>query len=178
MRLIVISGHAQHGKDTVGQIMKTKLTRDGHSVLITHYADLLKFICQSYFGWDGEKNEYGRSLMQHVGTDIVRKQDKNFWVDFIAKVLTWFHSDWEYVIISDCRFGNEIYRLVELGFDVTHIRVNRADAPQTLTAEQANHPSETELDDVSPDYLIQNQGDIADLTDRVEKYIEEKLYER
>lgn len=158
--------------------MKDKLERDGYSVLITHYADLLKFICQSYFGWDGQKNEYGRSLMQYVGTDIVRKQDKNFWVDFIAKVLTWFHSNWDYVIIPDCRFENEIYRFVELGFDVTHVRVKRDHAPQTLTAEQANHPSETELDNVSPDFLIQNQGDIADLRNRVEKYIEEKLYER
>jgi len=158
--------------------MKDKLERDGYSVLITHYADLLKFICQSYFGWDGQKNEYGRSLMQYVGTDIVRKQDKNFWVDFIAKVLTWFHSSWDYVIIPDCRFENEIYRFVELGFEVTHVRVKRDHAPQTLTAEQANHPSETELDNVSPDFLIQNQGDIADLRNRVEKYIEEKLYER
>lgn len=158
--------------------MKDKLERDGYSVLITHYADLLKFICQSYFGWDGQKNEYGRSLMQYVGTDIVRKQDKNFWVDFIAKVLTWFHSSWDYVIIPDCRFENEIDRFVELGFDVTHVRVKRDHAPQTLTAEQANHPSETELDNVSPDFLIQNQGDIADLRNRVEKYIEEKLYER
>ncbi len=158
--------------------MKDKLERDGYSVLITHYADLLKFICQSYFGWDGQKNAYGRSLMQYVGTDIVRKQDKNFWVDFIAKVLTWFHSSWDYVIIPDCRFENEIYRFVELGFEVTHVRVKRDHAPQTLTAEQANHPSETELDNVSPDFLIQNQGDIADLRNRVEKYIEEKLYER
>ena len=178
MQLIVISGHAQHGKDTVGQIMKTKLERDGHSVLITHYADLLKFICQSYFGWDGEKNEYGRSLMQHVGTDIIRRQDKNFWVDFIAKILSWFRSNWEYVIIPDCRFENEIYRFVEQGFNVIHIRVQRDHAPQTLTAEQANHPSETELDNVNPDYLINNQDDIAGLTKRVERYIEEKLYER
>ena len=70
------------------------------------------------------------------------------------------------------------YRFVELGFEVTHVRVKRDHAPQTLTAEQANHPSETELDNVSPDFLIQNQGDIADLRNRVEKYIEEKLYER
>ena len=178
MRLIVISGHAQHGKDTIGQLMKERLERDGHSVLITHYADLLKFICRSYFGWDGEKNEYGRSLMQHVGTDIIRNQDENFWVDFIAKILKWFHPTWEYVIIPDCRFKNEIYRFEEQCFDVTHVRVERIPAPQTLTAEQAKHPSETELDDVSPDFLIINRGGIQDLTERVETFIEEKLYER
>lgn len=116
--------------------------------------------------------------MQHVGTDIIRRQDKNFWVDFIAKILSWFRSNWEYVIIPDCRFENEIYRFVEQGFNVIHIRVQRDHAPQTLTAEQANHPSETELDNVNPDYLINNQDDIAGLTKRVERYIEEKLYER
>ena len=175
MKLIVISGHAQHGKDTIGQMMKESLEESGRKVLITHYADLLKFILRYYFGWDGEKDEHGRSLIQYVGTDIVRRQDENFWVDFIAKMLKFSYGNWDYVIIPDCRFKNEIGRFVERGFDVTHVRVKRTPEPHTLTKEQANHPSETELDDVKPDHWFYNTGSVEDLKKNVQQYIKEIL---
>lgn len=175
MKLIVISGHAQHGKDTVGRLMKEALEEKGYRVLITHYADLLKFILRYYFGWDGEKDEYGRNLIQHVGTDIVRRQDENFWVDFVATILEFFYGNWDYVIIPDCRFKNEISRFVDKGFDLTHVRVKRVPEPQTLTKEQAEHPSETELDTVKPDYWFYNTGGVEDLKRNVRKYLKEIL---
>lgn len=175
MKLIVISGHAQHGKDTVGQTMKEVLEESGRTVLITHYADLLKFILRYYFGWDGEKDAHGRSLIQYVGTDIVRRQDENFWVDFIAKMLKLFYGRWEFVIIPDCRFKNEISRLTDHGFNITHVRVKRTPEPHTLTESQAKHPSETELDDVQPDYWFYNNGSVEDLKENVRKYIKEIL---
>ena len=57
MKVILISGKAQHGKDTVANMICRRLREDSHKVLVTHYADLLKFICTYYFGWDGIKNE-------------------------------------------------------------------------------------------------------------------------
>lgn len=55
-RIIAISGKAQHGKDTTAAILKELLEADGYRVLTVHYADLLKHICRSFFGWDGQKN--------------------------------------------------------------------------------------------------------------------------
>ncbi len=156
MKIICISGHAQHGKDTAAKFMADALGACGQKVIVTHFADILKHICKSFFGWDGAKDEHGRHLLQYVGTDVVRKKSPNFWVKFIADVLTLFDNTWDYVIISDTRFPNELKYLEEKGFDVIHVRVQRYGFDNQLTEEQKTHPSETALDNVEPDEWIFN----------------------
>ena len=41
---------------------------------------------------------------------------------------------------------------------MTHMRVIRQNFVSPLTPEQQNHPSETALDHVTPDFLIVNDG--------------------
>lgn len=156
MRVICISGKAQSGKDSIAKIMDERLTKNGKSVLVIHYADLVKYICSSIFGWDGVKDDYGRSLLQRIGTDVVRKKNPNYWVDFVIEILTFFPNEWDVVLIPDCRFPNEIARLKEEGFDPIHVRVLRDSYDSTLTAEQQNHSSETALDNYGADYYIFN----------------------
>lgn len=163
MKIITISGKAQNGKDTTAAFMKEALESDGYTVLITHYADLLKYICQKFFGWDGEKDQRGRGVLQYVGTDVVRAKWPDFWVDFIGNVLDLFPDKWDYVLIPDCRFQNEIYTLKRRGFDVTHLRIVRDGFENHLTQEQQNHPSETALDGTEPGYVIHNSGSLDDL---------------
>ncbi len=177
MKVILISGKAQNGKDTFASILNDQLERDGKRVLITHYADLLKYICRSYFRWDGNKDERGRQMLQYVGTDIIRKQNPSLWVDFVAMMLGYFHENWDYVIIPDCRFPNEVSTMVDNGFEVVHVRITRPDFISPLTEEQQKHPSETALDDTSPDFYIENKGTIKDLEKNTSKWIKENLYE-
>lgn len=160
--IIVISGKAGAGKDTLGKMIAEDLEEKDKCVLVTHYADLLKYLCTSLFHWDGKKDEKGRSLLQYVGTDVIRKKEPDFWVNFIANVLSLFPNEWDYVIIPDCRFPNEIDVLKSAGYKVVHIRVTRNNY-MTLTASQQCHPSETALDGVTPDYIIENNGDLDDL---------------
>ena len=108
MTILTLSGKAESGKDKTAKMIAEELELMGYQVLICHFADLLKYICKQYFGWDGKKNEEGRSLLQIVGTDTIRKQDEGFWVDFIKSILRFFPDEWDFVIISDCRFPNEI----------------------------------------------------------------------
>ena len=177
MKVILISGKAQNGKDTVAGTLQKQLTADNNRVLVTHYADLLKYICRNYFGWDGNKDEHGRQMLQYVGTDVIRKQNPTLWVDFVAMMLKYFHENWDYVIIPDCRFPNEVTTMIENGFDTVHLRVVRDNFESPLTREQQEHPSETALDDVVPDYYINNSGTLADLEKTITKWIKENLYE-
>lgn len=163
MKVITISGKAQNGKDTTAGFLKDALEADGYSVLITHYGDLLKYICQKFFGWDGKKDEKGRSILQYVGTDVIRAEQPNFWVGFIGNILDLFPDTWDYVLIPDCRFPNEVNVLKDSGLDVTHIRVVRDGFDSPLTPEQQQHPSETALDGTEPDYTIHNNGTLNDL---------------
>lgn len=172
MNVILISGKAQHGKDTTAQFLKDALEASGQKVLITHYGDLLKYICTSFFGWNGQKDEAGRSLLQHVGTEVIRKRDRNFWAWFVCQMLTFFKDEWDFVIIPDCRFPNELtYLMMDEDFDVTHIRMTRPDFDNGLTDEQKAHPSETALDDVKPDFVFCNNGTLPELRRIAEDWV-------
>ncbi len=176
MNIIAISGHAQHGKDTFALMLRSILEEHGETVLIAHYGDLVKYICRKFFRWNGEKDDYGRHLLQYVGTDIVRQQCPDFWVDFIVQMLKLFGDNWSYVLIPDTRFPNEIDGLLEAGFRTRHLRIVRPDFVSPLTEEQQQHPSETALDSVTPDDLILNDGSLEHLELLAEQYVKEKIY--
>lgn len=163
MKVICISGKAQHGKDTAASFLKERLEDQGYDVLVAHYGDLVKYICKTFFGWNGQKDEYGRGLLQFVGTDVIRQQEPDFWVVFLAKMLHFFREEWDYVLIPDSRFPNEIDYLRSAGLDVTHLRVIREHFQSPLTEQQQRHPSETALDHVTPDFYIHNNGTLDDL---------------
>lgn len=161
MKVIPISGKAGHGKDTLAGYMKTALESQGKQVLITHYGDLLKYICRQFFGWDGNKDDFGRTMLQHVGTDIVRTQKPDYWVDFVRDFLLMFPNQWDYVLIPDTRFPNEIIKLAPL--ETYHIRIVRPGFSM-LTPEQEKHRSETALDHWEENWMvIQNDGTLDDL---------------
>lgn len=173
MKVVCISGKAQHGKDTTAGILREALEADGLTVLITHYGDLVKYVCKSFFKWDGQKDERGRTLLQFVGTDIVRAQRPDYWVGFVADMLTMFDGQWDYVLIPDCRFPNEIDVMKDAGFDVEHVRVRRKNFQSPLTLEQQNHPSEIALDDIKPDFYVDNDGTMEDLRKAVSELVTE-----
>lgn len=177
MKVILISGKAQHGKDTVAALIRDTLKSDNHKVLTTHYADLLKYICQAYFDWDGNKDEKGRQMLQYVGTDVIRQKNPTMWVDFVAMILKYFHDHWDYVIIPDCRFPNEVTTMIQEGFDTMHLRVVRPGFKSSLTEAQQNHPSETALDNMPPDFFIENKGTLEELKSEIINWVKENLYE-
>ena len=171
MKVITIAGKAQHGKDTTAELLKNRLeVCKEKKVLLTHYSDLLKYVCEKFFDWDGKKDEAGRSLLQYVGTEVVRAVEPDYWVDFIKSILTMFPDKWDYVIILDTRFPNEIDNLKD-DFDVVAVRVARPDFDNGLTEEQKNHKSETALDDYEFDWTIDNNGNLNQLAAEVMKLV-------
>ena len=199
MKVVLISGKAQSGKDTTAAIMKGYLESVyNRRVLITHYADLLKYICKAFFGWDGNKDERGRSLLQHVGTDVIRKHDPSFLSKFLIRIGTMFDDYWDYVIIPDVRFPNEISDWRLFGFKVLHVRIERPEFDNGLTDEQKMHQTETALDDTNhaipsvdgfglesttygmnlvtkPDFYLQNDGTLDELKNKVIKFTKENI---
>ena len=158
--VVLLSGKSGSGKDFIANIMKQKLESKDKKVLITHYADLLKYILKTFFDWDGQKDERGRYLLQHVGTDIIRKKDPNFWIGFIKTIIYMFYDRWDYILIPDARFENEINSMKQSKeyFNIVTVRIDRTNYTSKLTEEQKNHPSETSLDHYNFDYYIVNDG--------------------
>ena len=167
MQVFTISGKAGAGKDHFANVLADCFKRDSRSVLITHYADLLKYILQRYCDWDGNKDELGRQLLQYVGTNVFRnKVDENYWVDFLISMLQTLGSRWDIVIIPDARFPNEITRMAQ-AFHTRSIFVQR-DFESTLSRSEANHESENALDGFDFDFYIDNDGDSTYLREQAQ----------
>lgn len=167
MNVILISGKARHGKDSTANILKPLMEQDNKRVLIAHYGDLVKYVSKVFWGWNGEKDELGRTILQQVGTDIVRKEKPNYWVDFVRDFVVFSKDRWDYVLVPDVRFANEFdqWRNIE-GIDYITVRVARSNFNSPLTKEQQNHPSETALDNWRFDYSI-----VAENMDELEREV-------
>ena len=169
MKVLCISAKAQHGKDTAAGIIKELLESQGKRVLITHYADLLKFVCTKFFDWDGQKDEKGRTLLQYVGTDVISSQQPNYWVNFVISILKFFDSEWDYVLIPDCRYPAEVARMKE-EFDTLLLRVERHNFESGLTEKQKQHVSETSMDNYDFDAVIQNDSTLESFRSKLELF--------
>lgn len=178
MKVILISGKARHGKDTMARFMEQYLLEHGKKVLITHYGDLVKYTCKAFFKWNGVKDNHGRTLLQMVGTDYIRSNYPNFWVDYVIGVVTSFPDQWDYVLIPDVRFPNEISRWQECegdNLDIISLRVVREGYESILTEEQQAHASETALDDYDFNHIIKNDSDLSELYKTVISFIKEYM---
>lgn len=164
---IFITGNC--GKDSTADILKKHFDQIGKKTLITHYADLVKYVCKTFFEWNGEKDEYGRSLLMRVGTDEIRATYPDFWVKFICDIISIYNHKWDYVMIPDCRFPNEIEYVKARGFDVKTIRVNRLNYLSLLTEEQQKHSSETSLDNYEFDYIVNSESGLDKLEKEIHK---------
>lgn len=169
--VILLSGKAQSGKDFIANIMKQQFEENGNKVLVTHYADLLKYILKTFFNWDGKKDKKGRDLLQRVGTDVIRKKMPDYWVNFISQMISFFPNGWNYILIPDARFPNEI-EVMQKNPDVNviTIRINRGNFTPQLTLEQQQHPSETSLDEYGFDYYVTNDG-TETINDAVKEFV-------
>ena len=173
MKVICISGKAQHGKTTTANCLLDCYKKTGHKVLFTNYGDLLKYIAKAFFNWNGEKDEAGRTLLQSLG-DRFRNYDRDYFVKFIVDVLKANPEKWDAVLIGDCRFSNEI-EIMKKNFDTVAVRVDRGDFTGGLTDEQRKHISETALDNYVFDYVIKNDGNKDDFEEKIRRYSPEFL---
>ena len=167
MKVCCISAKAQHGKDTAAESLKYYLENKGQKVLITHFADLLKFICIKFFNWNGLKDEAGRTLLQYIGTDIVGAKKPEYWAEFIVSILRMFENEWDYVLIPDCRYPIEV-ETVSKSFKTYVLRVERPNFDSGLTETQKKHASEVSMDNYAFDAILYNDGTLDDFIGKVE----------
>ena len=163
MRIVLISGKARNGKDQTAQFIKEYLESVDKRVLVTHYADFLKDFCKNNYGYHGVKDEKDRAILQHVGTDIVRKNNPDAWVNMMVELLRGINTEFDFVLIPDVRFHNEISVIKKNFSDVLCLNVVRFNFDNGLTALQKAHASETSLPEYEFDITVRNSGTLDDL---------------
>jgi len=128
--------------------------------------------------WYEDKTDITRNILQLYGTEIFRKRvDENWWVKQVKNRCIASQDD--VIIVTDCRFPNEITEMMCEEYETIVIRINRNINTQELIA---SHDSETSLDDWNNwNFIVENNGTLYDLvgsaSEIVKSIIEEQVEE-
>lgn len=179
--IIGVVGFIGSGKGTVGDILARE-----HGYRKFAFADALKDAVSGIFLWprgllEGDthasrafrervdvwwSHKFGyevtpRLILQKFGTEACRTGiADNIWIAALEKRI----HGYEDVVITDCRFPNEIDFIRSAGGKI--IRVKRGDDP---TPEELSkmHISETAWNNYDPDFVIHNEGTKDDLKENI-----------
>jgi hypothetical protein len=146
MKAILISGKAEAGKDSVANILRVRLAELQKRSVRLAYGDYVKDTARELWDWDGKKDEKGRELLQWWGTEYVRTRFPDFWAETVVCLAHVVRESFDFMLIPDLRFLNEIEIWTDNNFDIITVRVERPGHDNKLTPEQRLHISETALD--------------------------------
>jgi hypothetical protein len=213
-RIIGICGFIGSGKDTVADYLV-----NFHGFKRESFANSLKDAVSMVFGWDREllegrtkqsrewreqKDEWwskrlGRDItprwvLQYWGTEVVRKGFHND--TWVASLENRLHQTQNDIVITDCRFPNEIRAIKAAGGNV--IRIKRGPEPDWYQAalnynagkrkigwalgkeelhSKGIHPSEYSWVGSDFDTVLINDGTLNDLFEQVENFLNPKSQE-
>ena len=106
-----------------------------------------------------DRTPFTRWLLQFIGTEIVRDEiDVEHWVKAWMKDNVGRGTK---LVVPDVRFPNEVRAIRHLGGEIW--RVVRTDDFGGGIESGADHRSETQLDDFTPDYLLEAPSGIENL---------------
>jgi hypothetical protein len=199
--LIGICGFQSSGKDTITEYLIKE-----YGFIKLSFASTIKDIISVMFGWPRDKLEgltkedrlwreqidpwwseklkipdlSPRYTMQYIGTDLFRKHfHTDIWVKIIEnKINNYLHqNDKQNIIISDCRFENEINMIIMLGGKIIQVhreipswfyKYRDGEYPEEI---KSIHNSELEWIRCHKDYDIENDGTIEQLYQNVSEII-------
>ena len=209
MNTIGLLGNIGSGKNTVAQYLATK------GCVPTSFAGPLKDLCAHVFGWErnmleGETDESRefregvdlywskklgihnftpRLALQLIGTDVMRNHfNQDIWLSSLEYRVKKLHNQNECVVISDCRFRNEVDLISRMG-GIT-ILVERNEKPEwyeiALAANNGDavakhimkkdfkdvHTSEWDWIGCEINYTVKNTGTLEDLYANIDVIID------
>jgi len=175
-KLIGLMGSAGSGKSTFAYSLRNYYIED-------YFAKPLKQICSIVINGNPEiakeftdqklketklknYNFTPRKLMQFIGTEMFREKivelDPEMGTDLWVKLMDLRTSDRIPTIVSDVRFKNEAELIKKRGGIIVLIRRNKSGIG-------SDHASELEHREIEPDFIIENNGSITDLRNKIEK---------
>ncbi len=173
MKIFLVSGASRHGKDTIGNFICDYCKENNIKVCRTQIAKYLKMYVKDYFGWDGSEETKPRTLLQELGTDVIRgKLNKPyFFANRTVEDLDILSHFFDVAVVTDIRVPLEIESIKEHFDDVVVIKVERINYETEMTKEQQQHKIENAMND----YHDYNYILINDTLDKLQKDVIEVL---
>jgi len=173
MKIFLVCGASRHGKDTIGNFIEKYCVENNVKVCRTQMAKYLKMYVKDYFGWDGREETKPRTLLQELGTDVIREKLNKpyFFANRTVEDLEILSNFFDIAMVTDVRVPLEIEKVKERFDDVVVIRVNRVNFETEMTEKEQKHKIENALNDYNDyDYVFTN-----DTLDKLEQDVIEVL---
>jgi hypothetical protein len=154
---ILVSGKAGVGKSTFSGFAVDYAKEHynlTHSAIFP-FAFGVKEAARNCFGWDGEKDDRGRVLLQNVGK-VGRDYDINIWVKKLLDKFWGMLYNSDVMLVDDWRFPNEgqYLEINEPAFEIVKVRIESPERESLKGKETYNDISETSLPSIEVDYNI------------------------
>lgn len=167
-KIIILAGKARAGKDTTAEHIKKYCEENNLKVVNLQFSYYIKMYAKFITNWDGSEETKPRTILQQLGTDIIRdKIDNYFFIKRIIediKVLSYFT---DIITISDARLPEELDEVYKTYQNVTKINIVRNNYDNNLNNQETKHRTETSLDNYTNyDYIIENDGTIEELKNK------------
>ena len=125
-KIIILSGKARAGKDTSASFIKKYYEEKGLKVANLQFSFYIKMYAKILSNWDGSEETKPRTLLQTLGTDVIRDHIANYFfinriIDDI-KVLSYFV---DVITISDARLPEELDEVAKAYPNTTKIKIIR-----------------------------------------------------
>lgn len=169
MKIILIHGKSQSGKDTVAKFLYDKLTKEDKRVLKISNAYSVKYIAEKCFGWDGEKDERGKKLLIDI-THAGYNYHKYFWEYRVYLVVKPVMKSLDYLIIPDWRYRNTYEFWKDRVEEVYTVKVERPNLKYRYS-NFIEKDDTKELRNFNFDVEIINSGSLEELEEKVEEMI-------
>ena len=173
MKIFVISGKAETGKNKVATLLKEIYEQKNKKTVNVAYASYLKEYAKNILNWDGNEESKPRDFLQYLGIDIIKNQiDNKMLIRRIIEDIKVYSNYFDVVTISDARFKEEIEDIKNIFHDVITIHI--LEKENSLTEVQKNHITEIALDGYQNyDYEISNKGTVEELKKLLQQIINE-----
>ena len=160
IKVYLICGKARSGKDTAAEILKEKLEEKNYKVCTIQIMRTLKGYLKDYFNWDGREETKPRTLLQQMGTELIREKLNmpNFHIDRLTEDIKVLSNYFNVFIVDDIRLVQEIEEIKKRFTNVTSIGVEKENYISPLEESQERHITEHDLDNYDDyDYKIINR---------------------
>lgn len=177
MKIYMIGGKARNGKDTLAGFMKKYFDEYGEKACIMHIGNYIKHFAIDYFGWDGNDETKPRTLLQQIGTEVIREgmNKPYFFINRLKEDIEVLEHFYDVVIIADVRLPIEFEALKEKYPHVKKYHISRPLLVSELSSEEQKHITETALDQYdSYDLKIINQ-DLESLEKKALEIVKEEV---
>lgn len=164
MIIIGLSGKAEHGKTTAANYVLEELKND-YRIGVIPLAKRMKEQAKM-LGWDGQKDERGRRLLQEVSWPIKHYYGEDIYAKWCLDQAK--EAGLSILLIDDVRMLAEVnyFKEAEKNGEIEKFVLVRIDRPghvSKLTKKQLEDVSETQLDNYDFDYRINNDETIERL---------------